>query len=166
MNADRVRSLLLSFPHVQETMQWGENLVFWVGDKAIGGKMFTLLPLDVAPGSGQPLISFAAGADRYHALLEREGVVPAPYVARIFWVAVTEWGALSAAEWDECLRTAHRLIHDKLPARTRQTLALPLAELHRVVRERRRMLEEKNREKAAAKTVVKAPAGIKSRPRA
>ena len=36
------REFLLQLPHVVETMQWGANLVFWVGDKAIGGKMFAL----------------------------------------------------------------------------------------------------------------------------
>ena len=40
MDAERVREYLLQLPHVVETMQWGANLVFWVGDKAIGGKMF------------------------------------------------------------------------------------------------------------------------------
>ena len=46
MDADRLRAYLLTLPHVVETMQWGANLVFWVGDKAIGGKMFALINLD------------------------------------------------------------------------------------------------------------------------
>ena len=39
MDAERLRAYLLTLPHVAETMQWGANLVFWAGDKAIGGKM-------------------------------------------------------------------------------------------------------------------------------
>src|SRR5271168_1794039 len=46
MDAERAREYLLRLPHVVETMQWGANLVFWVGDKAIGGKMFAVLNLD------------------------------------------------------------------------------------------------------------------------
>ena len=46
MDAERLREYVLSLPHVVETMQWGANLVFWVGDKAIGGKMFALANLD------------------------------------------------------------------------------------------------------------------------
>ena len=42
MDAERLREYVLSLPHVVETMQWGANLVYWVGDKAIGGKMFAL----------------------------------------------------------------------------------------------------------------------------
>ena len=48
--------MLLGLPHVVETEQWG-GLVFWVGDKHVGGKMFVMLPLD---GQG-PLISYPAG---------------------------------------------------------------------------------------------------------
>ena len=46
MDAEKVREYLLKLPDVEETMQWGANLVFWVGDKAIGGKMFALVNLD------------------------------------------------------------------------------------------------------------------------
>ena len=42
MDAERLREYLLRLPNVVETMQWGANLVFWVGDKAIGGKMFAV----------------------------------------------------------------------------------------------------------------------------
>ncbi len=45
MDAERARAFLLTLPHVVETEQWGHNLVFWVGDKAIGGKMFALINL-------------------------------------------------------------------------------------------------------------------------
>lgn len=38
MDVERIRGFLLELPHVVETMQWGANLVFWVGDKAIGEK--------------------------------------------------------------------------------------------------------------------------------
>ena len=44
---DDLSAFLLTLPHTVETRQWGNNLVFWVGDKAIGGKMFALINLDV-----------------------------------------------------------------------------------------------------------------------
>ena len=39
MDVERIRGFLLELAHVVETMQWGANLVFWVGDKTIGGKI-------------------------------------------------------------------------------------------------------------------------------
>lgn len=140
MNADRARTLLLSLPDVVETMQWGETLVFWVGDKVIGGRMFALIALDAAEGQGKPLLSFAAGAERYPALLEREDVVPAPYLARAFWVAATRWEAFPGAEWTEHFAAAHALVRARLAARTRAVLALPPAEQRRLIAARRREL--------------------------
>jgi predicted DNA-binding protein (MmcQ/YjbR family) len=75
MDAERLREYVLSLPHVVETMQWGANLVYWVGDKAIGGKMFAVLNLD---NTHKAVLSFAAGAERYAELLETDGVFPAP----------------------------------------------------------------------------------------
>src|SRR5437899_815796 len=88
MDAERIRAYVLTLPHAVETMQWGANLVFWVGDKAIGGQMFALVNLD---GEGKGVISYSAGPERYHELLEIEGILPAPYMARIFWVAAARW---------------------------------------------------------------------------
>ncbi len=85
MDAERVRTFCLGLPHAAETLQWGANLVFRVGDKSAGGKMFALVNLD---GLGGPVISFCAGPEGYAELLEREGVVPAPYLARAHWVAL------------------------------------------------------------------------------
>jgi predicted DNA-binding protein (MmcQ/YjbR family) len=147
MNADKVRTLLLGLPHVVETEQWG-GLVFWVGDKAVGGKMFVMLPLD---GIGPP-ISYPAGQERYDELVEREDIKPAPYMARIWWVAPERWDAFSDRQWEQELRAAHAMTQAKLPAKVQATLALPKSELKRVVAEKRKALEAKA---AAKKTSAK-----------
>jgi predicted DNA-binding protein (MmcQ/YjbR family) len=145
MDAERLRAYLLSLPHAVETMQWGNNLVFWAGDKAIGGKMFALIDLD---GDGKGVVSYAAGPERYAELVEIEGIIPAPYMARIFWVAAERWSAFRAQEWEKELRAAHTITFDKLPARVRAVLAMPAAQQKRVIAERRKLLAAK----AAAKT--------------
>ena len=122
MDAEKMRAMLLKLPHVAETMQWGANLVFWVGDKSIGGKMFAVLDLD---GKGGPVISYCAGPERFAELVEREGVMPAPYLARAHWVAVERWDVFRSAEWKSELEAAHALIYAKLPKRTRDVLAMP-----------------------------------------
>lgn len=90
MDAESLRAWLLSLPDVSETMQWGETLVYWVGDKAVGGKMFTVISL----GSPRSVLSFAAGPERFSELVEMEGIFPAPYLARAHWVAVESWDTL------------------------------------------------------------------------
>ena len=137
MDVERVREFLLKLPHVEETMQWGDNLVFWAGDKAIGGKMFALASLD---GTGKGVLSFHAGADRYNELLENEGVIPAPYMARIFWVCLERWDALPQRELEELLTRAYELVSAKLPKRTKDVLAMPAAQRRKLIAERKKLL--------------------------
>ena len=137
MDAERVREYLLQLPHVVETMQWGANLVFWVGDKAMGGKMFALLNLD---DDHRGVLSFAAGPERYAELLETEGVFPAPYLARAHWVALRHWGVLRSSELQELLKFGHGVVYARLPRRTRDVLALPPAAQRKLLQERKKLL--------------------------
>src|SRR5439155_5828674 len=125
MNAETIRAMLLKLPHVAETMQWGANLVFWVADKSIGGKMFALVNLD---DSSHGAISYAAGPERFAELTEMEGIRPAPYLARAHWVAVERWDVVRPAEWQRELEAAHAIVAAKLTRRTRDVLALPAKE--------------------------------------
>jgi predicted DNA-binding protein (MmcQ/YjbR family) len=135
MNAERMREFLLGLPHVVESEQWG-GLVFWVGDKAIGGKMFTLLNLEAS----ELPISYPAGLERFAELVELEGLRPAPYFARIFWVAAENWDAWRNSEWERELTAAHALTFARLPPKVKTVLALPKAEQKRLVAERRKVL--------------------------
>lgn len=130
MNIDALRQFLLALPNVEETMQWGDNLVFWVGDKAIGGKMFALANLS---GDSKGVLSFSAGPERYHELLETEGVFPAPYMARIHWVAIERYDVFSVRELQQLLRDAHQITFNKLPKRARDILALPASERKKLI---------------------------------
>jgi len=158
MDAERAREFLLTLPHAVETQQWGDNLVFWVGDKRIGGKMFALI--DLGAGVSKGVAMYSAGPERYAELLERDGLIPAPYMARIHWVAAEQWSALRNSEWEEELRAAHTITHDKLPQKTRDILALPAKAQSKLIADRKKVLAEKACVEADAKAKVsKASAG-------
>ncbi len=140
MDAERAREFLLSLPHVVETQQWGDNLVFWTGDKALGGKMFCLVDLS---GADFGAVSFAAGPERFAELVERDGLRPAPYFARIHWVAADRWSALRHAEWEELFRAAHERVFATLTKRTVGWLGLSAKEQAKVLKERRALRAEK-----------------------
>jgi predicted DNA-binding protein (MmcQ/YjbR family) len=147
MDVERLRAYLLTLPHVVETMQWGANLVFWVGDKAIGGKMFALINLDdpADPHRAGPgrLLSYAAGPTRYAELLELEGLTPAPYMARIYWVAAERWDIFTSAEWQRELRAAYDITLARLPSKVVAALDLPAAQQKRLIAARRKLLAAK-----------------------
>jgi predicted DNA-binding protein (MmcQ/YjbR family) len=144
---------LLSLPHAVETQQWGDNLVFWVGDKAIGGKMFALIDLGVGLSKGVAM--YSAGPERYAELVEREGLIPAPYMARIHWVAAERWDALRNAEWEEAFSAAHAITYAKLPKHVKEALALSPRELQKLVAGRRKLLACKAKEGACETPPVK-----------
>src|SRR5450631_2100561 len=146
MDAESVREFLRKLPHVEETVQWGENLVFWVADKSIGGKMFAVLNLDE---DGMAEISFAAGPEKYSELLEIDGVIPAPYLARAHWVAVERWDSFRPREWQELLQHARDLTEAKLPKKTRDVLAMPAAERKKIITARRKLLAAKQKSDVA-----------------
>jgi predicted DNA-binding protein (MmcQ/YjbR family) len=142
MDNERVREICLALPHAAETVNWGHHLVYWAGQRELGGKMFAMTDLD---GTGSCVLVFHCGAERFHELLENEGIIGAPHLARAFWVGLERWDALRPREIEEELRRAHGLIFEKLPKRTKALLALPEKERAKVVRERGKLLAAKGK---------------------
>jgi predicted DNA-binding protein (MmcQ/YjbR family) len=137
MDNERIRNLCLALPHATET---GHHLVYWVGGREIGGKMFAMTDLD---GTGTGVLWFHCGAERFHELLEIEGIVASPYLAKSHWVTVERWDVLRPRQIEEELRRAHALIYEKLPRRTKAMLVLPPKERANLIRERKRKLATK-----------------------
>lgn len=132
----------MALPHVAETVNWGHHLVYWVGDRAIGGKMFAMTDLD---GTGPNVLLFHCGPERFHELLEIDGIIPAPHLARAHWVALERWNALRPREIEEELRHAHALIYARLPKRTVTLLALPEKERAKLIRERTALADKRTK---------------------
>ena len=107
MDIEQVRAQCLSFPHVTEVVLWGNDLVF-----KIGGKMFAVIGLDPA---SDHCLSFKCTPEKFTELVERDGIVPAPYVARYHWVALQRFNTLSEQELKALLRHTYDLILAKLP---------------------------------------------------
>jgi len=116
-----------------------------VGDRDIGGKMFAMTDLD---GTGQGVLLFHCGAERFHELLENEGIIPSPYLAKAHWVTLERWDVLRPRAYEEELRQAHALIYERLPKRTKAILALPEKERTKLIRERKKLLAERAKAKA------------------
>lgn len=146
MDNERIRAICMALPHVSETFNWGHHLVYWVGDRDIGGKMFAMTDLD---GSGTGVLWFHCGAERFHELLEEEGISGSPYLAKAFWVTLDRWDALRPRQIEDELRLGHDLIYEKLPKRTKTILAMPEKERTKMIRERKKVLAEREKAKKA-----------------
>jgi predicted DNA-binding protein (MmcQ/YjbR family) len=135
MDNERIREICLSLPNTAETLNWGHHLVYWAGERELGGKMFAMTDVD---GTGRGVLWFHCGAERFYELLVIEGIFAAPHLARAHWVAMERWDVLRPREIEEELRRAHELIYNKLPKRTRELLALPEKERAQVIRKRKK----------------------------
>jgi len=152
MDNERIREFCLSLPYAAETLNWGHHLVYWAGDREIGGKMFAMTDAD-ATGFG--VLWFHCGAERFHELLEIEGISAAPHLARAHWVAVERWDVLRPREFEEELRRAHDLIYDKLPKRVKILLSLPQKEREKLIRERKKLLAKRAAKKDTSSAAAK-----------
>jgi len=115
MTLERLRQLCLSMPGTTEQIQWGADLVF-----KVGGKMFCVACTETRPEA--VALSFKCDAERFAELVEREGVRPAPYLARAKWVALDRFDTLPVRELTPLLREAYALVVAKLPKATQLTL--------------------------------------------
>jgi predicted DNA-binding protein (MmcQ/YjbR family) len=112
MNIEQLRKYCLSFPHATEDVKWGNDLCFCVGEK-----MFCVTGLDA--GSH---LSFKTTPEKFAELTERDGVIPAPYVARYHWVAVETAGAIRDAELKKLIADSYQMVYEKLPKAKRNAL--------------------------------------------
>jgi predicted DNA-binding protein (MmcQ/YjbR family) len=101
MDLEWTRRCCLSFPHATEQVQWGSNLVF-----KIGGKMFAVAATEPA----KVCLSFRCTVDEFAELVERPGIIPAPYLARAHWVALEHEDALSRTELKRLLKQSYDLV--------------------------------------------------------
>jgi len=114
MDTESIREHCMSLPHVTENLQWGDHLCF-----KIGGKLFAILPL----GPEGTRLTLKASEKSFPELVEVDGIIPAPYLARAKWVALERLNALRDGELRDLLSESYRLVLEKLPAKKRQQLS-------------------------------------------
>jgi predicted DNA-binding protein (MmcQ/YjbR family) len=123
---DWVREFCLSLPHATEDVQWEHNLLF-----RIAGKMFCIANLE--PGVSPTKICFKCTPEKFAELVEIEGIIPAPYMARNHWVAMLDMNALRQPAIKELIQGSYQMILEKLPKKTQSELgAKPSAKTTKV----------------------------------
>lgn len=122
MDVETIRCYCLSFPHAKETLQWGETLCF-----KVRGKIFAMLSLDAVPAT----LCFKCAPETFAELVERAGVMPAPYVGRYKWALMERLDALSLREAEGLIRQSYEMVATKAgpSKRTKKKRAKPGAKL-------------------------------------
>jgi predicted DNA-binding protein (MmcQ/YjbR family) len=106
MTIETVQLICRALPRVTEDVKWGHDLCF-----CVAGKMFTVVSLE-APHS----IAFKCTPETFGELVERPGIIPAPYMARNMWVMEQELGeTLARRELEPLIKASYELVVAKLP---------------------------------------------------
>jgi predicted DNA-binding protein (MmcQ/YjbR family) len=114
MQIERLREFCLALPATTEDVKWGHDLCF-----SVGAKMYAVTGID-----GPFTASFKVAPEEFNELTVRPGIVPAPYMARNFWVLVEQAEQLSEAEWEKYLRQSYELVKSKLTKKLQKELNL------------------------------------------
>jgi len=106
MTIESLRAFCRKLPEVTEDIKWGHDLCF-----CVAGKMFSVVSLE-RPHS----IAFKCTPERFGELVERPGIIPAPYMARNMWVQEQELGeVLDRREIEALVKESYELVVAKLP---------------------------------------------------
>ncbi len=114
MSIEWLQKFCLALPHTTQQVQWDDALVF-----KVGGKMYAVARLE----PGDHWLSLKCSDEEFVELIERPGIVPAPYLARARWIALESEETMSRAELGQLLKRGHALIFSKLPKKTKVALA-------------------------------------------
>ena len=107
MTIKDLQNICNSLKGVTQDIKWEDHLCF-----NVGAKMFLITSPDKIPHSA----SFKAEPDDFETLCQREGIIPAPYLARYKWVQIDDINRLGPSEWQQYLAKSYSLVFNKLPS--------------------------------------------------
>ena len=79
-----------------------------------------LVSLDTIP----PAASFKVTTEDFEDLVTRDGIIPAPYLARYKWVQAEDIDCMSRTEWEFYARQSYQLVASRLPVKTQKHLGI------------------------------------------
>ena len=113
MNLESIRKYCLSLPHATEDIQWGNDLLF-----RISGKIFAGMSLE-PPHS----LMFKCTPEKFEELIEQDGIIPAPYMARNKWVMLEHLDALRDSELKSLIKDSYGMIFSNLTKKAQAELS-------------------------------------------
>lgn len=105
MNLEQLRKFCLSFPGATENIKWGADLCF-----CVGAKMFCVTGVDSMSGG----VSMKCTPEKFAELTERDGIIPAHYVARYHWVTIEKIDSVTPDELKDLIENSYRMVFEKL----------------------------------------------------
>jgi predicted DNA-binding protein (MmcQ/YjbR family) len=115
MSIENIQGICKKFPHVTEEIKWQTHLCY-----CVGGKIFIITNPDDSPVTA----SFKVSDEDFEELSEREGMKPAPYLAKYKWIYTDNISRMNKKEWEKYLKRAYDIVAAKLPAKIKKQLGI------------------------------------------
>jgi predicted DNA-binding protein (MmcQ/YjbR family) len=110
-----IQTICQKLSGMTEDIKWEDHLCF-----NVGGKMFLVTAPDQVPVSA----SIKVSDDKLETLPQREGIIPAPYMARHKWIKLDDINRFSKKQWEFYIAEAYKLVGSTLPVKTQKQLGL------------------------------------------
>jgi len=107
-------ALCARWPGATRSIKWEVDLVW-----SVANKMFVVM---CALGPDRGRLSFKVDSERFLEMTEQPGMAPAHYMARAFWVSVTEPERFTQDELAGFVRRSYELVRANLPKKTQAAL--------------------------------------------
>jgi predicted DNA-binding protein (MmcQ/YjbR family) len=117
MNRNEFDAYCKALPATANVVQWG-NASVW----KVGGKIFA-----ICSGWGEGThekFSFKCSDISYSLLIQQDGVIPAPYLARAKWVQREDDSSISDDDLKTYISAAHEIVARKLSKKLQKDLGL------------------------------------------
>lgn len=115
MDIEALQEIALKLKGATQDIKWEHNLCF-----SVGAKMFLMISLDEIPARA----SFKTSPEEYDELISRDGILPAPYLARNKWAMAKDINALSKKEWMHYIGKSYALVLAKLSTKVKKEIGL------------------------------------------
>jgi predicted DNA-binding protein (MmcQ/YjbR family) len=118
MTLDLLRRYCATLPGATRDIKWGADEAY-----SVGSKMFAVFWIDRKKAKA---VSFKCDPERFLELTDQPGIVPAPYLARAYWVQVQDVKVLTDVHSRELLARSHALVFAKLTRKERAAIEATL----------------------------------------
>ena len=116
MNVPAILKFCATLPHATGDVKWDVDQVY-----SIGGRMFCVACVD---SKKQSSVAFKVDDDLFLSYSDRDGFIPAPYMARAKWVKIVDLKKVSDAELTALIRRSYELVGMKLTKKLRTELGM------------------------------------------
>jgi predicted DNA-binding protein (MmcQ/YjbR family) len=112
IDIEDIRNICLELPGVTEDIKWENDLCFLIAEK-----MFCVVNL-----KGELNVTFKVPDEDFEKWIYRDGVNPAPYLARAKWIQLNDFLLEDAGEIKKSIEHSYELVKAKLPKKVKDSL--------------------------------------------